>query len=60
MLSRLIIMSSAGATRENMVTIYDEFRGEDLDRMYRIAAAVEAFCPLAAKKDSADRYETSA
>ena len=59
-LSRLIIMSSVGATRENLLAIYDDFKGKDMDQMYRKASAIEMFCPLADEKNSAGAYNTSA
>ncbi len=49
-ISRVIIMLSVGATKENIKTIYEEFEGMDMDRLCDTVAVVAEHCPLGEKE----------
>ena len=48
--SRVIIMLSVGATKENIKTIYDEFEGKDMDDICERVSIVADHCPLGKKE----------
>jgi len=48
--SRVIIMLSVGATKENIKTIYDEFDEMDIDEICEKVATVAEHCPLGTKE----------
>lgn len=49
-ISRVIIMLSVGATKENIKTIYDEFEKMDMDEVCERISVVASHCPLAEKE----------
>ena len=49
-ISRVIIMMSVGATKENIKTIYDEFENKDMDVLCNKISVVADHCPLAQKE----------
>ena len=49
-LSRVIIMMSVGATRENIISLYDEFKNKDMDAICNTVSMVADYCPLGLKE----------
>jgi len=49
-ISRVIIMLSVGATKENIKTIYDEFENKDMDVLCNTISLVADLCPLGQKE----------
>ena len=52
-ISRVIIMLSVGATKENIKTIYDEFANKNMDDICERVSVVAEHCPLAQKESPA-------
>jgi hypothetical protein len=49
-ISRVIIMLSVGATKENIKTIYEEFEGKNMDEICDKISVVADQCPLGQKE----------
>lgn len=49
-ISRVIIMLSVGATKENIKTIYEEFERMDMDEICNRISVVVDHCPLGQKE----------
>lgn len=49
-ISRVIIMLSVGASKENIKTIYDEFEGKDMDAICNKISFIADHCPLGQKE----------